>query len=546
MFCMLWCSVFWRPWFNECGMEEVNEKNESTSSDIEEVTQKIVLHVYDDESREFTSLTTYHGMIRIYSSETWPSRIFWSLVVVTCLTLFMIHSGLMLLFYHSHPTFFKTTNILLTEAYLPLVTVCKVGGTHQWRKYPRLQSQEHLVSLFNSMLVGDSLDANDMRKLELLEELYTMTEGENFNMNEFLRENRVQCEEFVKTVRIGDRLVKNHCAISHWSLTDVGYCSTFEWKEVSSSSHPIRIDVVSEPDEVIVFHVHPENTAFASNSERIYVPRGKSAKLVIQPKKKIHLRSGQWGDCMAQQIHTTTYSETHYTKKSCEKYCIVENYIQRCGCVPFFADPQNLRACNLTETITCRGKDAIEGKSECHCPVDCDLVDYSHSLLSYLKTSQRNLSSIEIQMQSRQLQVNEQMKRIKAVDLLSYVAGSMGLFLGMSCVTLLEIFIYLFKSVWGVFNDQRHKTYYLENLLGVNDNDSSASSHEEIVITTKTRRSSVVLSSAPTAPVMPTVEDENIELLEKPNDPHRSRLKIEIVRHPMGRRRSSYAHHLGF
>ncbi|KAK6766853.1 hypothetical protein RB195_026245 [Necator americanus] len=496
-------------------MEEVNEKNESTSSDIEEVTQKIVLHVYDDESREFTSLTTYHGMIRIYSSETWPSRIFWSLVVVTCLTLFMIHSGLMLLFYHSHPTFFKTTNILLTEAYLPLVTVCKVGGTHQWRKYPRLQSQEHLVSLFNSMLVGDSLDANDMRKLELLEELYTMTEGENFNMNEFLRENRVQCEEFVKT---------------HFRMERGLFVLT-------SNSHRC---------EVIVFHVHPENTAFASNSERIYVPRGKSAKLVIQPKKKIHLRSGQWGDCMAQQIHTTTYSETHYTKKSCEKYCIVENYIQRCGCVPFFADPQNLRACNLTETITCRGKDAIEGKSECHCPVDCDLVDYSHSLLSYLKTSQRNLSSIEIQMQSRQLQVNEQMKRIKAVDLLSYVAGSMGLFLGMSCVTLLEIFIYLFKSVWGVFNDQRHKTYYLENLLGVNDNDSSASSHEEIVITTKTRRSSVVLSSAPTAPVMPTVEDENIELLEKPNDPHRSRLKIEIVRHPMGRRRSSYAHHLVF
>lgn len=36
----------------------------------------------------------------------------------------------------------------------------------------------------------------------------------------------------------------------------------------------------------------------------------------------------------------------------------------------------------------------------------------------------------------------------------------MGLFLGMSCVTLLEIFMFLFKSVWGTINSTRHKEYY--------------------------------------------------------------------------------------
>uniref|UniRef100_A0A1I7WG88 Sodium channel protein Nach n=1 Tax=Heterorhabditis bacteriophora TaxID=37862 RepID=A0A1I7WG88_HETBA len=44
----------------------------------------------------------------------------------------------------------------------------------------------------------------------------------------------------------------------------------------------------------------------------------------------------------------------------------------------------------------------------------------------------------------------------------SYVAGSMGLFLGMSCVTLLEIFIYLFKTVWGVFNDHVCKNFFFK------------------------------------------------------------------------------------
>jgi hypothetical protein len=49
----------------------------------------VLLHVYDSESKGFTSVTTFHGMDRLYNSNTWPSRIFWSLVVVTCLVMFM-------------------------------------------------------------------------------------------------------------------------------------------------------------------------------------------------------------------------------------------------------------------------------------------------------------------------------------------------------------------------------------------------------------------------------------------------------------------------
>lgn len=78
---------------------EVSEApiEESDTDDDNEVTQKIVLHVYNDESKEFTSLTTYHGMVRIYNSNTWPSLIFWCLVVVSCVSLFMLHVSAMIL-----------------------------------------------------------------------------------------------------------------------------------------------------------------------------------------------------------------------------------------------------------------------------------------------------------------------------------------------------------------------------------------------------------------------------------------------------------------
>ncbi|EPB74254.1 hypothetical protein ANCCEY_06637 [Ancylostoma ceylanicum] len=54
---------------------------------------------------------------------------------------------------------------------------------------------------------------------------------------------------------------------------------------------------------------------------------------------------------------------------------------------------------------------------------------------------------------------HEQQKQLQTADLLSNIAGSMGLFLGMSTVTLLEIFIYLFKSVWGTVNTERQKQF---------------------------------------------------------------------------------------
>ncbi|KAL6723208.1 hypothetical protein Aduo_018238 [Ancylostoma duodenale] len=469
-------------------MKEEDEELGSTSTYSDDDTQRIVLHVYDDESREFASLTTYHGMIRIYSSETWPSRIFWSLVVVTCLTLFMIHSALMLLFYHSHPTFFKTTDVLLTIEHLPHVTVCKIGGAGKWKNYPEIQKRKDLLAIFDSVLLGDSYGSREVEKLELLEQIYMNATKSKFSMRKFLLENRSACKEFVQSLHIGDRLVSNHCERAQWSSTNLGYCSTFTWEQVSSTSHTLRIDVVSSADEVVVFRVHPSNPVKAISSGGIHVARSKTTKIAVQPKKQIHLKAGDWGDCVIGPFPGGGYVGGRYDRESCEVQCSVEHYMQQCGCIPFFAEEQDGRECTLAEMAKCRrkGMSLHERRGGCRCPADCERIDYTFSPVSYVKKSHKNRSSIEIQLQSRHLKVNEQLKRIKAVDLLSYVAGSMGLFLGMSCVTLLEIFIYLFKSVWGVFNDQRHKTYYLENLLGMNDEGSSTDSHEEIVITTKT------------------------------------------------------------
>ncbi|CAJ0609264.1 unnamed protein product [Cylicocyclus nassatus] len=523
-------------------MEERYDSTESLSTNsYEDIEQRIILHVYDDESKEFTSLTTYHGMIRIYTSTTWPSRIFWSMVVVTCLTLFMIHSALMLLFYHSHPTFIKTTNMLLSDKYLPKITVCRSFGARQWMNYPgamtflidkikfirrfeEIWKHKGLLYSFNAVLAGGVMNEDDIKNLALLENIFFETTKKKFNLENFLLQNRPKSKMACSA---------GHCQETQRIVTPSGYCSTYKWKPISSTLLSFRIDVVSEPDESLMFFVHPANSKPAS-SNGLHLRRGQIAKLVVQPKKKIHLKIGDWGNCMRD---TAVHASSDYNRNGCELDCAAKHYEQQCECSPFFANHKTKRPCTLMETALYRGKEKTFVE-RCHCPLECEGMDYEYAALSYVKKRQRNVSTIEVQMQSRHVYVEEQLKRIKPVDLLSYVAGSMGLFLGMSCVTLLEIFIYLFKSVWGVFNDQRHKSYYLENLLGITDT-SSNGSEEEIVITA--RKS-------------PPLEDTHSsstsaeEICSKPYDNEKtpSRVKIEIVHHPMGRRKSVYNHHLDF
>ncbi|KAK6055378.1 hypothetical protein COOONC_07116 [Cooperia oncophora] len=277
--------------------------------------------------------------------------------------------------------------------------------------------------------------------------------------------------------------------------------------------------------------MHPKSRIISPKSNGWLAPRRKTTKLSVHPRKNMLLESGNWGECSRGNGSMVTYE-----RASCEQDCIVEQLTRRCGCAPFFDEKSYIRSCGLVELYRCSRQERSWKK--CECPIECDRMDYSRTKITYLNKKQTfsNYSTIDISIRSRRIQTDEQMKRIKAVDLLSYVAGSMGLFLGMSCVTLLEVFIYLFKSVWGVFNDQRHKSYYLENFLGDDGDEENDVPDEEIVIKTRSDMAGV---HQPVA--FDAVDHESPA--PSHHDHFRSRVKIQIVHHPFERRRSSFAIH---
>ncbi|KAK6010675.1 hypothetical protein OSTOST_24271 [Ostertagia ostertagi] len=155
--------------------------------------ERIYLHIYDYETKEFSGLTTYHGLVRIYNSNTWPSRIFWCVVVLSCLSLFMIHSGYLLLGYHSKPTLFQVKTIVASDGVsFPDITICKHEPIQMSRVIGYNMSKNvllYLLASFNDHVERDELDEKH-RAFEGYKNNYRSETGRNFSIANFFLDVR--------------------------------------------------------------------------------------------------------------------------------------------------------------------------------------------------------------------------------------------------------------------------------------------------------------------------------------------------------------------
>ncbi|ULT81070.1 hypothetical protein L3Y34_011144 [Caenorhabditis briggsae] len=87
------------------------EDEENDIIDLDEESYEYLTNTYfragHDGCDEYTSLTTFHGMIRVFNSRNCPSLIFWCLVVTTCLVFYIMVCGAMIKSYSTQPSFLR-------------------------------------------------------------------------------------------------------------------------------------------------------------------------------------------------------------------------------------------------------------------------------------------------------------------------------------------------------------------------------------------------------------------------------------------------------
>uniref|UniRef100_A0AC35GSI0 Uncharacterized protein n=1 Tax=Panagrolaimus sp. PS1159 TaxID=55785 RepID=A0AC35GSI0_9BILA len=478
------------------------------SFDAESVirNERVYLHILDYEAREFTGLTTYHGMVRIYNSNTWPSRIFWCVVVVSCVSMFMIHCGIMLYGYHRKPTLTQVNVIIPPEGIVfPEITICALNPVIE----DKVKNWNMSKSVLNYLLKSFDGESSDREKVlldqhsDLLRYLneYKNSTGKNFKLLEFIDSTSPSCTDLIKSCFWAGERILNCCAFSKEIYTEYGKCYTFsnkklqrkQWFSGYNYGYEIIVDTKSDrlfehlsidpfADIGIRIFIHNETQFPQMIGGGILAPPGMRMYAGMEKKELKLLPNTDWGVCQQswdEKIHGKQLLNFSYSANHCEMNCRLNFFVENCNCAPVYLNfNKTFQTCDPIQLTTCEIKVNKTFQSEtCNCAVECEKSEYdiqiSYSNMMFtledremmklegqsLEYAKENYVSVMIYMREISYELHEQQRQMQTADLLSNIGGSMGLFLGMSTVTMLEVFIFLFKSVWGTINKDRQKQF---------------------------------------------------------------------------------------
>ncbi|XP_006822315.1 acid-sensing ion channel 1B-like [Saccoglossus kowalevskii] len=181
-------------------------------------------------------------------------------------------------------------------------------------------------------------------------------------------------------------------------------------------------------------------------------------------RKKITRLSQPYGDCEPVVLPTEHYD--HYSMSACRIECETELLLKHCGC-RLVEQPGDYQVCTAERVHNCAHKtldEYIEGylpfecKHTCHTPCESEVYSFTMSTALLKKDIRRsnkamsnytlehireNVLALTMFFEELNFETVDQLPETTIIDLLGIIGGNMGLFLGASFLTLLQIVEYL-------------------------------------------------------------------------------------------------------
>ncbi|ETN73736.1 Amiloride-sensitive sodium channel [Necator americanus] len=245
-------------------------------------------------------------------------------------------------------------------------------------------------------------------------ESYLMTHP-NFTVQEFFMDAGFECEESMMLCSFGGRQF-SCCQYMTAILTNLGKCYT--------------LDLQSSGKDWMEKQMEAGVTAGPYN---------------ISLLQYILLSAERWGNCTSKWPHDFD-SQLPYSAVNCDSICKAKFFNAKCGCSPFTYDiEKSFSLCTPFQTVRCIDdyiRKTVNGVAyydipRCsECQVECDSVVY-HAYNSYGHGFSNG-----------------------ALKWLSDIGGNMGLFLGMSVITVIEVVMYFSKIGWITISKKRRNYMY--------------------------------------------------------------------------------------
>ncbi|XP_047502615.1 acid-sensing ion channel 2-like [Penaeus chinensis] len=317
-------------------------------------------------------------------------------------------------------------------------------------------------------------------------DLYTVPQEERLN-------NSIPANDFIYSCTFDNRRC-NHTHFYTWMSDEYGTCYTFNslFKENSSKVQTtkragpktglkVALDVqmgvaLLTPEVGVRVIVHDPYLLPALDEEGFSIGPGASSVAVKRTK---YVRLGEpHGVCANDYGFNHPYK---YSRKLCKQLCVEREFRERCGCYigqnPLYDSLQTVpeRRCSSVDRIEglCIAsvtKSIEEDTILCDCPLPCSEMKYDtqvttsktnnvyYNILSQTRkplksicTNDSQMVSLLVYLDSKSYQVTEESPAYSWDTLLSNIGGSLGLFVGVSLISILEVIEMIIDVIFAGF-----------------------------------------------------------------------------------------------
>ncbi|KAE9421273.1 hypothetical protein Angca_004947, partial [Angiostrongylus cantonensis] len=354
------------------------------------------------------------------------------------------------------------------------------------------------------------------RALQVYQEQYP-----NFTIDGFFYEAGFDCTEVMKLCSFGGRQF-DCCKFMEPIITNLGKCHSLDMRKAREWMRKQTVAGVNAGLQIILdahmeeqfdgtgdnsdpifsnafengyrYYVHAPDTIPYLVSEGMSVSPGTRVYSAISTNTYVLLSSENWGNCSDKW--PSSYNTTlPYSSVNCGSLCKANYFYDRCGCSPFtYNIDMSFPMCTPYQTFQCidqyirrniNGTDYFYIPQCQDCKIECHSLVYhaynsygkgfSHGALKWL--NRKNSSWSNAHMRSNFLTVNvffrdmahTEYRQVQATSLTEIlnicnvsgdIGGNMGMFLGMSLITVTEVSLFISKIGWIAFSKRRRDYLY--------------------------------------------------------------------------------------
>ncbi|NXM66999.1 ASIC1 protein, partial [Serilophus lunatus] len=439
----------------------------------------------------FASSSTLHGLSHIFSYERLSlKRVVWALCFLASLALLALVCTNRIQYYFLYPHVTKLDEVAATRLTFPAVTFCNLNEFRFSRvtKNDLYHAGELLALLNNRYEIPDTQTA-DEKQLEILQDKanFRNFKPKPFNMLEFydraghdIREMLLSC--FFR----GEQCTPEDFKVV---FTRYGKCYTFNagqdgkprlitMKGGTGNGLEIMLDIQQdeylpvwgETDETsfeagIKVQIHSQDEPPLIDQLGFGVAPGFQTFVSCQEQRLIYLPP-PWGDCKAVAGDSEFYDT--YSITACRIDCETRYLVENCNCRMVHM-PGDAPYCTPEQYKECADPALdflVEKDNEyCICEMPCNMTRYGKELSmvkipskasakylakKYNKSEQyigENILVLDIFFEALNYETIEQKKAYEVAGLLGDIGGQMGLFIGASILTVLELFDYAYEVI---------------------------------------------------------------------------------------------------